>query len=417
MYTLTLHDITPLIDDLIAFVGHDRLKKSVATWRNALQNARPAERIQQEKAAFYWWRGLAEHWQCQASGDAPTLATQLLAKDAMKIRDLLPTMPASVKKQFAGALGDARNAASHLHEISMAHHCLGLGGQIDWCEESGQGIPEFVARFPELEFDVECKYLSPDIGRRVARAEFVRFAATIEPQLRKCRVMGHVHFALHDGLPHAAKYAHVAATLRSAIAGGLQVGRLDMPPWGEAHLAIRAADNVPIDWDAAQPAFRAAAPVQGHALVHAQQLTGQPANPIVLSVASAEKDAYLHAVYCIMKEAAQRQLSGTRAGLLCIHIPEINDFSSLMDESGLRQITAYFFAKPEHAHVFAVAYTSDTHIIDEPTGFRTTASALAFKNGNCRFLSASSFRLFGQEELPPELSPAWLADFAHMDDE
>ncbi len=160
-----------------------------------------------------------------------------------------------------------------------------------------------------------------------------------------------------------------------------------------AHIHLTPFDDALIDWDATLATARAFTTEQGHSVTKADSIDDAPANPITVAAKSMERDAYLRAIYVTMKEAAKRQLSGTRPALLCIYIPEIRDFSSLVDESGLKAMTEYFFGKPENAHVFAVAYTSDTQSIKEQNGYQFSADMLVFKNALCKFPAARTFNV------------------------
>lgn len=400
MRTFHDHDVAPLIQALIAFVGQDSFAKCLATWRNSLLNARPIERVQADQSAFYWWPGLAHFAQWQP-GMPHAPATLLLAKDAIKLLDLLTTMPDSVKKEFAGALGAYLKAPGHLHELSMAHHLAQIGCQIRWFEHAGGGIPEFLAIRPDLAFEVECKRISVDAGRQLARGAFARFADEIIGAVRRRKLMGRVHVVLTRRLPAPAQQAQIAASLGAALDAGHYQGSIALLPWGQAELALQPADDGVVDWEAAQADARAQHAPELHAVVHGQPVAGGAANLIRLTTMSMERSAYLRTIYKTMKAAARDQLSGNHPGLLCIHIPEIRDFTGLLEDSALKDMTAYFFSQVEHAHVFAVAYTSDTRVMEESTGFQFTADALAFKNAGCKFPEAFDFRLFPHEVIAP----------------
>lgn len=418
MRTFTTEDIPIHIDALTAFIGAERIKKSVATWRNSIANSPPLVRAHQRRESFYWWPGFASYWDSQTAGTTYVMETLLLAKDATKVLDVLDTMPASIKGKYAGALGDVRNAPTHLFEISMAHHFMSFGYKLQWIENTGRGIPEFIVVTPSLEFEVECKHMSVDAGRLVSREEFSRFGALVEAPLRKRHVMGSVRVMLNERLPKSlGDLEQIAATIGTAIDAGTLTGSIEFAPWGAATIKLSPANDAVIDWDATQALARSAMPLQGHVVVHAQEFNDRPVNPISLTLETVKRDEYLKAMYDTMKDAAKRQLSRSCPGLLCVHIPEINDFASLLEESSLRNMTAYFFSKECHDHVCAVGYSSDTRIISEPTGYQFTADALAYKNAYCRFPGANELRLFSRESTPPEMLASELKQMQSLDAE
>lgn len=416
MRTFTTTDIAPNIESLIAFIGQERIKKSISSWQNSIQNSPQLIRDHRLQESFYWWPGFSDYLNSQQLGTPYSMKTLQLAKDATKVLDVLETMPDSIKAKYAGALGDVRNAPTHLFEISMAHHFMSFGYKIKWIEDIGRGIAEFIVVTPTIEFEVECKHITVNAGRLIAREEFSRFGALIETQLRKRRLGGTIRVIINDRLPKPLQdLGEIVATVTPAIDSGIVDGQIEFPPWGTAIVELAKMDDLPIDWDAAQAQMRSSAPHQGHALARADSINGRPTNLIMLTLESIKPDEHLKAIYGTLKGAADRQLSKLRPGLLCVHIPEINDFGSMADESGLRKMTAYFFSNERHNHVSAISYSSDTHIISEDTGYQFTNDALAFKNAVCRFPGANEIRLFGHESAAPKLATSELEQMKDFD--
>ncbi len=366
--------------------------------------------------SFYWWPGFASYWESKATGSPYSMETLMLAKDATKVLDALEGMPASVKGKYGGALGDVRNAPMHLFEISMAHHFMSFGYSVRWLEDAGRGIAEFIVVTPDIEFDVECKYITVNAGRLITREEFSRFGSLVEAELRKRRVMGSVRVTLIDRLPKPLPdLGKIAATIGAAFDAGTISGPIEFAPWGAADVELAAANDVPIDWDEAQMKMRDAMPSYGHAFARAESLNGKPVNLITLTSKSVKQDEYLKAIYCTIKDAAYRQFSKSRPGLLCVHIPEISNFENMLDESSLRNMTAYFFSKSDHRHVCAISYSSDTRIILEETGYQFTIDALAYKNAFCRFPGAKDIQLFSHESPVPELQTSEFEQMKNFD--
>ena len=408
----TVESVPGLIDGLTKFIGMQRIKKSVATWRNTMSRATPVEKMHHLGATFYWWPGFAQYWDSTKDGTPYTVATILLAKDALKVLEAETGMPATVKAKYAGALGDTGNAQTHFFEISMAHHFMGLGHRIKWFEDEGRGIGEFVVVTPTIEIEVECKHLSVDAGRQVTRKEFSQLCALIDAQLRTQRVMGNIHITLHKRLP---KSADQLAGIATEIGSGQLMGTAEFAPWGRATLELSPANDVAINWEQSQTQIRQDMGPVGHAMLRAGRLNDQPVNPISMVLHSEKSDEFLMSMYDTMKDAAGRQLSGSRPGLLCIHLPEINDFPGLMDESGLKAVTSFFFSKEHNNHVCAISYSSDTKIVEDATGINFSADALAYKNALCRFPEAKGIKLFDVEYFPPELQPSELVQMQDFD--
>lgn len=376
------------IEGLIDFVGLQRIKKSVATWRNALTNATPFEKLHVQEESFYWWQGFHLYWERKKTGAPYSLETLLLAKDAIKVLEVGQLMPASIKAKYAGALGDANNAHPHFFELSMAHHFLGMGHKLKWFEDEGRGIPEYTVTTPTVEFEVECKHFTADAGRQVTRKEFSRLSGLIDKSLRKKRLMGKVHIALTQRLP---KSAQELEGIVKMIGTAAPKGRVEITPWGCVDLDLCPANDETVDWQQCQKQMAAGMGPKGHAAMHAEALNNQPVNPLSVVLHSAIQDEYVRTMYETMKEASARQLSGSRPAVLCIHIPEIRDFASLRDKSGLQSMSAYFFSKACNSHVCAVSYSSDTKMAQSAAYIDFSTDALAYKNALCKYPAAMGF--------------------------
>ena len=90
----TVESVPGLIDGLTKFIGMQRIKKSVATWRNTMSRATPVEKMHHLGATFYWWPGFAQYWDSTKDGTPYTVATILLAKDALKVLEAETGRPA-----------------------------------------------------------------------------------------------------------------------------------------------------------------------------------------------------------------------------------------------------------------------------------------------------------------------------------
>jgi len=72
---LTTQDVPALLEALINFIGLERIKKSVASWRKSMKRASQARKRQLQAESFHWWLGFTEFWECQESNSPYTVRT------------------------------------------------------------------------------------------------------------------------------------------------------------------------------------------------------------------------------------------------------------------------------------------------------------------------------------------------------
>lgn len=399
--TLTPAHIQPLVSALEGFIGQDRVRAAVESWRRAVNGSHGLARIYHEQQSYFWWRAFDEFWQATDGHAGRIVAVSeeviALAKDAKKVVDLLPGMPASVQKSYVGALGSLENAPSHMYELSMAHHFLTSGYGITWSEQAEGRMPEFTVTTPSFAFETECKQISIDKGRRIARLDFYKLADQVDAEIRARHLMGEISIDLSEPLPsNPHELKRLAADIGNLVTGS-STGMHDLPGWGSIALNLTLEECAPIDFPAAFRSLREHTPWNAHSVLIAKDHDGQPARPLTIMASCGRADKVLESVYGTLKDGA-RQLSGKIPGVLFAYIPEIEDFASLAQGTGLEAMARRFFASNTRTHVAAVSFSSQTKVIHDAAGAIFTAQALAYSNPMCRFEVSKGFRYF-----PPEL--------------
>jgi hypothetical protein len=402
--TFNQTQIIPLIESLIQFIGIGRFKNAVAGWRNACSKSRKLTKRYHFEQSFHWWRALDEYWEATSpkrKRPAP-LTTHIvaLAKDTQVVQTVVATMPGPLKARFATALGSRENAPAALFEISVAHQFLKLGYSLTWCEDDGTPMPEFIAMKGSLSFEVECKQISFDTGRHIARADFCQLADQLEPKLRKLQFMGRVEITLNDRLSGKPQDREQIANDIAKAAGAGASGEINFA-WGSAVMQLQPHDQRAIDFPALELAERESKPLHAQMLVTADNLDGPAANPLTISAQSRHADDVLTAAYSTLSVAARRQLSGARPGVLCLFLPEITDYESLKDAPAFRKLVDDLFDSNSRSHVAAVVFSSHDRVQKLPDGMYFDKPVLAYRNGQCCFPeAAAAFRYLTEAEDP-----------------
>jgi hypothetical protein len=197
-------DVPELVGSLIQLLGIGRVRKAVQSWNKSIQSSRGLVKEYFARNSFRWWPAFKDYWDAERKqvADFP-LSVIALAKDARKLFDLLPEMPASVRKKFAHALSSRENSPSHVFEISIAWHFWKQGHSIQWFKDGEGPIPEFLVKTPTFEFEVECKQIGVDSSRSVSRLDFCRLAQEIVDAAKAQKVMGQIDVVLNRPLSSA----------------------------------------------------------------------------------------------------------------------------------------------------------------------------------------------------------------------
>jgi hypothetical protein len=397
-------DVAPLIHFLVQLIGIEKVSAAVASWRRGVPKADCAERRQYLDQSFPWWSAFEEFWaltQPARPGQVVMASATVLglAKDAQKLQDLLPGMPATVRSKYAAALSSIDNAPGHFFEIDMAHHFWMSGHSITWCEAAqGQKMPEFIVHTPTFDFEVECKQMSVDKGRSITRADFARLADQVIKRFRAQGLCGTIKVDLLA--PLSAKQnglANLAEAISQLAKTGARTGSHMIAPWGDVTLDIIEADAAVVDFDEMQIQLRARTPLHAHSLISAEGRApdSPPINPLAMTVACVRPDTFNDAIKRTLYQAAGSQLSGDRPGVLCVFIPEIRDFEALGPENRLERIAGSLFDGADRSHLAGVMYASHGQVVPDGAGsVLMTAPALAFTNSNCRFPELRGFRFF-----------------------
>ncbi|HEY8024997.1 MAG TPA: hypothetical protein VIF60_10555 [Burkholderiaceae bacterium] len=384
------------IDNFIKFVGIGRLKQSAASLRKGVKLSRGLVHRYHvaEAASFTWWSALDEYEWGRRPFSGYRFSDNIIAlgKDATKLETLLPTMPESVRRKFAGSFGARAGAPAALFEMTMAHHFHNSGYKLEWCEDVGAPMPEFVARKQGLELEVECKQLSIDTGRRVARLDFCQFCDLLYQQLRPLELMGDLHVDVDERLSNKRQdQVRMVSDIVKTLKRGKGEGVFD---WGNVTMHMLPDDRALIDFARVEAAHLRNKPLQAHFAMMARDRDGSATAPIAVSLTCRKADGVLKCVYDTLADAARIQLSGIRPGVICLFIPGIEDFNDLAQGSGLEAITRKFFDSENRSHVAGVVYSSNELIARSVAGVNFSTQALAYRNLSCRFPEVEAFRFF-----------------------
>ena len=269
-------------------------------------------------------------------------------------------------------------------ELQVASHFAQKRCELSWATGGhGHRIPEFVVRRGGEEWDVECKTKGSDAGRRVTRPAFYRLVDSLAPLICDRGFQGTCEIRVPNRLPAEASWrAQAVSAVTEMMSRGETERRLN--DGSELSLYLKPQNGTLVTTEE-QASLTARNGVNNHVALYGPMRNGKRVDPVILDVASKKPDAYLADVLDDLRDAS-RQLSGSRAGLICCFVPEIDSFEGLEKASALQAMTIQFFEKHAPPFVHSVVFSSGRQSERiQPRIERTFFPALRFENPRTTF--------------------------------
>jgi hypothetical protein len=282
---------------------------------------------------------------------------------------LSSTAQASLVGQVVNGLKSNNGLGPVAYELSIAAFLVRRGFDIEFQDyETGGGF-DFLVSGP-AEAEVECKHVSGDLGRQIHQSAMVQLESRIRPLLLRLlteRGSGHLKAVIParligDGIQDRA----IAEAIKSLLEHGLSCLTTESVRLELSELPVLADPD------------RRVSPM--HAL--AEQLGPSNSHHVVVSdgteaaaftVQSARPDKVLGALVDKLKDDFKRQFSGSRPGMLCVHVPDLSseDLEDLAREqriqaTGIQAAISYLLTRRPSLHTVAV--TVDGQLVRSQRG-------------------------------------------------
>lgn len=384
-----------LIKRLIEFLGENNVKRCLRRHEQALKSAGPIfgeyylKRRHPWLSAFKQYYGLTNRARSIHRHMTPEL--KALVIDAKKVVTLLKNMSDSVKNKYKRDFMDMDNARNYLFEIKIAWHFFVKGYGIKWYEEDSIKHPEFLVTAPDLKFDVECKWISVDIARRIHRKDFYGFADRLTPEIEKREYTGRIDIVLDDKL-YGSTIRSLCFKVLELVDGGELKGEYQISPFGTLVLDLNYVSSVVIDMKERMKKLCERKANEAHGEIFARSKDGKPVDPIELTVMSEKADKVLYRIEDKISNA-EEQLDKSKPGLIVCFLEGVNGFElqKLGSESGLQLTTKDVLLKDKFSHVVGIGYSSESMAEKRDSSEEIFGPALFFRNHNCKFEEAKTF--------------------------
>lgn len=296
-------------------------------------------------------------------------------------------------------------------ELRTAAHFTRKGYKVHWPEPPVNNTPIFdllLADIGDGGLEVECKAVSDKKGRKIHQREAIEFLSLLVPRLQAMTNAG-----LNLGIS-------IVTTLSKRVPTSLAARRLLV---NEVLAAVDAGAQNTLLQDGGYVRLHSFDPslvTQEHVddprarrmLVdkisdtsnRESMLLGSPTGGAILAVIqSSEQDAFKDAVLETAKDAAKRQLTMTRAGLVLISLDgldydqlrSIGEDDRIGEPSKLHEIAQEFLGTSSRSHVIGIGFTSRSSVRSSHRGVVDTGgSAYYFYNRDSPFWHPDFEKLF-----------------------
>lgn len=244
-------------------------------------------------------------------------------------------LDAAGKDRLAGRLRDGLQSDTALnalcHEMTTAAHFLQQGFDVDPSDLRAGGGFDFLIADGRIEAEVECKLATSDIGRRIHRRHMLTLGRAIQPELVKLgpnMAGGHfVNVLLPERLSaNLALHRRIADAVATVLRDKQSVNNKDFQVSAQffdlASTPFGEKDRISVHTRELS-AFVRTTFGKPNANVMAHGIPGRLG--IVVCVESTKKDRVAHGIYHQLRDAATRQFSKKRPGVLVIRLADLSD--------------------------------------------------------------------------------------------
>jgi len=257
-------------------------------------------------------------------------------------------------------------------ELVAATHFARRGSRISWPETTGAGTFDLLIEGDgHAPLEVECKSIGEDKGRRIHRREIIDFAAVLKPHLRSTTSGLRRGLSVVVTVPERLPSSHRGRVdFAKALGPIIFAGNACHLPDGTS---VRMTDfdvpqvttNPEPDADKLRSTVDAVSGTNNRSAIVIGTREG---GMLALTIQSQRDDALLTSVFDTLRDAARRQLTGSRAGMLLTGFDGLDgeqlrsiaaqDQDSSQPATALRVAASRFLSSDTRNHVVGVGFLS-----------------------------------------------------------
>lgn len=389
------------INKLYDFIGPLNVEKALKKHKRALDLSGPIVSETTLRKSHPWWDVLSKVHDMKKSGMSIkrhlTPEIKILVADGLRIAKLKKFMPDSVQRKYKRDLITKDRAFDYLFEIRIAWHYYLEGHELQWYEDDGEKHPEFLVKTPNFDFNVECKRISVDMGRKIKRKDFSRFVQTLFPEIGKKGYSGNIDIILNDRLKSNQIGRLVADTVKLVDSG--KTNGIFQTPLGDFDLNLDRKNGEGINIIEVKKRLDDSRNSNGtHAALFAPQKKGENIiDPIIVSLKCKKPDKLLDGIYDKIYEAASDQLIDSMPGIIVAFLEDVYDLRELGSGTGLQIMTNKLLSKNKFSHIAGISYCSEIQIVKDSMSEIYNNQNLFFRNPYCKFENAKNYQFINQQ--------------------
>lgn len=239
------------------------------------------------------------------------------------------------KKRLSGAIRSGLEKEHGLgpvvFEMKTAAHLMARGFDVDFRDIENGGGHDFFAVSGETKFEVECKHISADIGRKLHRRKLYNLAVRLSPVLHEALNIKHGGFHVRVEIPdrlhgNIEQHQLLTSEIQTALSNGIRSEsascRISIEQFDvvKSPFSIERGSNITMD-KIREEFCKAHDCEAGHTLF--MWHPGKAA--IALSIKSRKEDAVLGRILENLKKDARRQFTGQHPAFMCVHMADLSD--------------------------------------------------------------------------------------------
>ena len=298
------------------------------------------------------------------------------------------------RKRLKGMLVDAAKRPEGLgpfaYEMKIAVHLMRRGYDVEFHDlEGGTGF-DYLATKHGASAEVECKFMSGDLGRKVHLLPLAQFSEKIAPaMLRRLHSLESglfVRLTVPDRLGGEKQQMELSALIGRAVGRRATEEMSDGTQAAVQEFDIRSvtrrwAQSGGLDKAQMEVSLRKHFGLENNnVLMHVRP--GRSA--IVVVVESAKRDQVLRGMLDVLKRAAKRQFSGQLPGILCCHLADLTQEQLVRlvadGGTGLDPLASKLF--DSRPYVYSVTFTAPGSVHSDARAVSEKGPAYTFKNAN-----------------------------------
>ena len=299
------------------------------------------------------------------------------------------------------------------YEMKIAAHLMTKNFDVTFHDLETGGGYDYLAARDDVQVEIECKFVSGDIGRQIHLKRLFQFGEYVTPQLQALlsRIRGgiFVHITI-TGRLHGREEQHASISEQMSNAIAAQEGQFE---FSDSHISVSrfALENSP--FETRSPQFLRRQDVDQFVSHHFgvenknMLIIFRPhSHAIIVVLQGSKEDRVLTGIHRQLKESARKQFTGNLPAVICCHLADLHEHELMSlrfkeDHGlGLDYMTSDLIVR--RPQLLAVTYTAPGSLAHEPVlignleqqSHRERGPAYTIRNPNHCFAEDSRYILF-----------------------